>query len=306
MSRHYLPDGGIVFVGRTVVGAFDAGLIAHGNRLAGARKVSNLAPVFEDDVVAEGEEHATITAYLHVIEHHIVYLHLGTSVEVYRAVVLPVGLTCHTIGRDVLEEDVAEFGGLLFDASCGVVGRVLQVAVIPAGDLDGRRTARHGGISADDVLNRPIGACLVVAASSGIGLQAEARTGIGEGDVFVDDIVQTLCETAHRHTMAIATGYVPGVHMVGFRVAHYVVVAGRDIAVVDVHIGTPYRNAVGIVRWVGCLRRWRLDGHVVYGHVAGASALAEGEVGAGRVEQLEVAEQMSRSLLDADERGTCA
>ena len=95
---------------------------------------------------------------------------------------------------------------------------------------------------------------------------------------------------------------VPNMDILCIVIANYVIITCTDVAVIDVHVMTPDRDTVCVMRRLFCLgfRRRVIDGYIMNSTIAGTIAVTQGDVDTRSILNLEIANQESAAFLESD------
>ena len=97
---------------------------------------------------------------------------------------------------------------------------------------------------------------------------------------------------------------VPNMDILCIVIANYVIITCTDVAVIDVHVMTPDRDTVCVMRRLFCLgfRRRVIDGYIMNSTIVGSIAVTQGNVDTRSILDLEIANQESAAFLETDHR----
>ena len=97
---------------------------------------------------------------------------------------------------------------------------------------------------------------------------------------------------------------VPNMDVLCIVVANHVIITCTDVAVIDVHVVSPDRDTICVMRRLFSLgfRRRVIDGYIMNCTIAGTIAVTQGDVDPRSILNLEIANQESAAFLETDHR----
>ena len=95
---------------------------------------------------------------------------------------------------------------------------------------------------------------------------------------------------------------VPNMDILSIVIANYVIITCTDVAVIDVHVVSPDRDTVCVMRRLLCLgfRRRVIDGYIMNSTMVRTIAVTQGDVDTRSILNLEIANQESAAFLESD------
>ena len=133
-------------------------------------------------------------------------------------------------------------------------------------------------------------------------LHADTSSCAIHGDVVEPYMLDVFGETTDRSTMSCTKVAVPNMDVLCIIVANYVIITCTDVAVIDVHVVSPDRDTICVMRRLFSLgfRRRVIDGYIMNGTMVRTIAVTQGDVDTRSILNLEIANQESAAFLESD------
>ena len=133
-------------------------------------------------------------------------------------------------------------------------------------------------------------------------LHADTGSCAIHGDVVEPYMLDVFGETTDRSTMSCTKVAVPNMDVLCIIVANYVIITCTDVAVIDVHVVSPDRDTICVMRRLFSLgfRRRVIDGYIMNGTMVRTIAVTQGDVDTRSILNLEIANQESAAFLESD------
>ena len=202
----------------------------------------------------------------------------------------------------VLKQNVGVGWGSAIQGSgiCLVYGRIaVVVLVVEAVDREWVLHLGHGEVGELPVLLATATQRTVTVDTR---LHADTSSCAIHGDVVEPYMLDVFGETTDRSTMSCTKVAVPDMDILCIVIANYVIITCTDVAVIDVHVVSPDRDTICIMRRLFCLgfRRRVIDGYIMNSTIAGTIAVTQGDVDTRSILNLEIANQESAAFLESD------
>ena len=202
----------------------------------------------------------------------------------------------------VLKQNVGVGWGSTIKSSCicFIYGRVaVVVLVVVAVDREWVLHLGHGEVGELPVLLATATQCTIAIDTC---LHADTCCCSVHVDIVEPYMLDVFGKTTDRSTMSCTKVAVPNMDILCIVIANYVIITCTDVAVIDVHVVSPDRDAVCVMRRLFCLgfRRRVIDGYIMNSTIVCTIAVTQGNVDTRSILNLEIANQESAAFLESD------